>query len=327
MAEVTFSVFSDIHHYPGVFMSNAPQRLRKIHERAVSNHVDFVIQLGDMCHDPKNCKDFIAQYKNWEMPTYFALGNHDQDDGSLEDALEAYGMESGYYFFDRGGFRFIVLDPNYLFDGEKYIHYSHRNYFGHMIPDPFRPEVPDIYNCNLPPEELEWLEQTVMASEYPCVLLSHESLEREYDGIRNMEQFRQLLRRVNKDKKRVFLCINGDNHIDFIRLYEGVYYFSLNSAAIDWIGGRGHDRFPREQTDAYTDLKYTILYEEPIHAIVTLRDQEIFIEGMTSPYYMGVDRETIGADRFDKGRRLRTPNVLNAHILWDDKPLGYYFKK
>ena len=32
MAKVTFSVFSDIHYYPGVFMSNAPERLEKIHE-------------------------------------------------------------------------------------------------------------------------------------------------------------------------------------------------------------------------------------------------------------------------------------------------------
>lgn len=326
MAKVMFSVFSDVHHYPGVFMTDASERLNQIHERAVKNNVDFVIQLGDMCHDPKNCKDFIDAYKNWEMPTYFCLGNHDQDDGSLEDALTAYGMPSNYYCFDCGGFRFVVLDPNYLFDGEKYIHFSHRNYFGHMINDPFRPEVGDIYNCNIPPEEMAWLEDTIMASPYPCVLLSHESLEREYDGIRNIDEFRAVLRRVNKDKKRVFLCINGDTHTDFIRLYEGVYYFSLNSSSMDWIGGEGHGMFPKEQTDRFTDLKYTVLYNEPIHAIVTLEDQEIFIEGMKTDYYLGVDRVRINADRFDKGRRLRTPNVLSEHIIWDDKPLGYYRK-
>ena len=241
-------------------MSDAPARLQKIHERAIENNVDFVIQLGDMCHDPKNCKTFIDSYKNWEMPTYFCLGNHDQDDGSLEDALNAYGMTSNYYYFDKGGFRFIVLDPNYLFDGENYFHFSHRNYFHHMISDPFRPEVPDIYNCNIPPEQMAWLEETVMASPYPCVLFSHESLEREYDGIRNIEEFRMLLQRVNQDKKRVFLCINGDTHTDFIRLYEGVYYFSLNSSSLDWIGGEGHEMFPQEQIEAYSDLKYTILH-------------------------------------------------------------------
>lgn len=135
-----------------------------------------------------------------------------------------------------------------------------------------------------------------------------------------------LLQRVNQDKKRVFLCINGDTHTDFIRLYEGVYYFSLNSSSLDWIGGEGHEMFPKEQIEAYSNLKYTILHNEPIHAIVTLQDREIFIEGMKSDYYLGVDRIRIGADRFDKGRRLRTPNVLSEHIFWDDKPLGYYRK-
>lgn len=325
MREIKFTAFSDIHHYPGVFMTNAEERLEKIHKRAIENNVDFAIQLGDMSHIPAECPDFIKQYKAWEIPTYSVLGNHDQDGGSGEDAVAAYGMPSNYYYFDKGGYRFIVLDANYIFDGERYFHYSHKNYFDYMIKDPFRPEVPDNYNCNLPPEELEWLEDAIMESPYPCVIFSHESLEREYDGIKNMEEFRELVRRVNSDEKRVFLCVNGDTHIDFLRLFEGVYYFALNSCSLDWIGGRGHSAFPKEETDKYTDHKYTILHEEPIHAIITLRNNEIFIEGMHTPYYMGIDRPSIGADRFDKARRMRTPNVLTAHIVWDEHPLSYYF--
>ena len=59
---VKFSVFADIHHYPGVFMSQTPEHLTQIQDRAVREQCDFIIHVGDFTHNPTAEPEFIRQY-------------------------------------------------------------------------------------------------------------------------------------------------------------------------------------------------------------------------------------------------------------------------
>ena len=59
MNKIKFSVFADMHHAPKSFMTNSYERLALIHKRADNENVDFIIQLGDLTHEPSKQMEFI----------------------------------------------------------------------------------------------------------------------------------------------------------------------------------------------------------------------------------------------------------------------------
>ena len=104
MNEIKFCVFTDLHCHPGIFFTDAEKRLDAIIARAESSGAEFIVQLGDLCHAPHERADIIERFESAPLPTYHVLGNHEFEGSTFGQALEAYGLERGYYFFDRGGF-------------------------------------------------------------------------------------------------------------------------------------------------------------------------------------------------------------------------------
>lgn len=306
MNQVKFSVFSDIHHYPGVYYSNAPERLKKIQQRALDQNVDFIIHCGDFCHNPIKYADFVSQYNDFSIPSYHVLGNHDFDELKFEDVIRALGMPDECYYFDKNGFRFIALNDNYLrLDGED-VPYSEGNFYKH-------PKERDY----LSRRQVEWLREVLMSSNNINVILSHGSLSYEDDvagdALKNREDVQNVIREANQTGHRVLLCINGHLHMDFMRIYENVCYLDMNSASWDWMK-ETHDYFPPELAAQYNEITHTVIYNDPIHAIITLTDDgTIEIEGMKSTFFMGVTREAASGNDFD--HLVRTvPEVKSAKI-------------
>ena len=182
-----FLMFSDFHCYPGVFKAGTPEDLRMLQRRAVEESCAFLLHAGDLCHGPELVPELMAVCDNSPLPLYHCLGNHDTDSTSLARTLEYYHMPGGYYFFDEGGYRFIICDPNYyLLDGE-YIHFDLGNYYAH-----------NALRHHMPPEQLAWLEKTITASPWPCILVSHESFERETSGVQNYADVRRIINEANR---------------------------------------------------------------------------------------------------------------------------------
>lgn len=307
MNEIKFSVFGDTQHYPNVFYTNVPERLEKIRQRAVANNVDMVIHVGDFCHGPSKMMDVVEQYHSFPMPVYHTTGNHEYDLNTLEEVIKAYKLKNTYYYFDKKGFRFIVIDTNNMRIDGKLVHYENGNYFK-------VPKNGDV--AAIGKEQMQWIEETVMSSIYPCVIFSHHSLERIDSGLseKEMKELWDMLDRVNSDKQRVLMAINGHHHRDFLRIFKNVAFFDINSAAMEWLA-EPHDKFPKELTDKYSLMAHSLIFSEPIHAIVTLKeDGAIKIEGMKSGYFMNVDAETIGRNTADKVGRICTSEVLSANI-------------
>lgn len=297
---VKFSAFADLHHWSGFYI-NAPDRLAKIQKRAENENVDFIIHLGDFCSESMNSDELLKQYREFNIPSYHIFGNHDNDHAYYMQTLEKFTMPASYYYFDNNGFRFVILDPNYFRIDDEYIHYENSNYFAHG-------------DCRdwLPPAQIDWLEETVMTSPYMCVILSHESFERENDGVKNYMEVRKLIRRANSDKRRVLMCINGHHHKDSLRIIDNVAYFDLNSCSYDWID-KPHNFYPKELCEKHLYMKHTLIYNDPVHAIITLTDDgTIEINGMESTMYMGITKEMTENPPCDKGARRTTPNVLSA---------------
>jgi hypothetical protein len=193
--------------------------------------------------------------------------------------VAAYGVPAEYYYFDKNGFRFIVLNENYYrYEGED-VAYSEGNYYK------FGP-----YRDVISRPQVKWLEETVMSSPYPMVLFSHGSLMLEGAGaIKNREEVQDIFRRAHKNGKRILMCLNGHYHIDYMRIYEHVCYLDINSASMYWLTPP-HHLFPDEFHEKYFGAQSLLIYNDPVHAVITLSEDGHFeIEGMQSSFFHGVD--------------------------------------
>ena len=303
MNEVKFSLFSDLHHYPGVFRSNTPENLFRIQQRAKENNVDFIIHCGDLTHVPAKEREFLSLYNDFEIPSYHCLGNHDTDGTPLAEVLRLYKMPNMWYHFDVKGFRFIVLDTNYLYHEGEYLHFDCGNYYPHGGERDW-----------MPPEELDYLRDTLESAPGPCVLFNHSSFER-CDGVQNRDAVRKVINDANeKHHNRVLLSVNGHFHRDALTILDNVAYFEINSASYDWVE-KAHDKYPPEECAKISLLNHTVCYNDPVHAIVTMReDGEIDIEGMSSTMLYGINREHTENAVYDRMGRPVVPKVSDYHF-------------
>ena len=282
----TFLAFGDLHHYPGEFYDDKRQRWDKIVARSVEENAEFIVGLGDYVHEPQKNGDLARRMMDASKDVYCCLGNHDTEHSPLEYVLPLYRMPHNYYFFDRNGYRFIVLDANYsLIDGE-YLHYN--------------PHVPHYKPGVIPPDQLAWLEQTIDEADSPCVLLSHHSIERP-DGIANRLEVWEMIRRANaKRPHAVMLYINGHHHRDHCTIMRGVCCLDLNSAAYQYINPP-FPRYPAEVLALAHGMAYTMNFSEPLSAVITLEeDSKIHIRGLMGEFLFGLSDADV--EEMDGGR-------------------------
>lgn len=301
-----FLLFSDLHYYPGVFMGGTWEDLKLLQKRAEEENCDFIIHAGDFCHGPSQASDYTKAYNDFHIPSYHVMGNHDTDNTPYEETLKLYHMPDGHYFFDRDGYRMIAADTNYYCVDGEYVHFSMSNYFK------FGP-----YRDHMPPEQLKWLEETIDSSPYPCIIFNHSSFEREPDGVKNQKAVREIINRANKKRPRsVLMCINGHFHRDHIRILDQVCYMEINSASFEWVSN-AHDHFPAELKEQYNLIDHTVIYNDPLFAIVTVEGNQITIQGTESSMFMGIGREDTPNPPFDKCGRPVMPRVQSARICLD----------
>lgn len=306
---IKFTAFADIHHNPSQFMTDAPGRLAKIQARALREKVDCVVELGDFCHGPAHHPDFVKQFAAFGIPSYHVIGNHDCDQNSYAATLAAYHLACSHYTFDVKGFRFVVLDTNYLTEGDG--HFENGNQY----------KQPDGERGYVSAEQIPWFRKTLMESPFPCIVLSHQSLERESVGVGNLPALRRIINEANRAAPhRVVLCINGHFHRNFLRLLDGVAYLDLNSASYDWIStGKRVTCYPPELCAKYKLIDHQVIWNDPIHAVITLgRDGGLKIDGMKSDFYHGLTPQQLtGSPLYDRCGRPCECEVLSASIrLW-----------
>lgn len=269
--QVKFGVMTDLHHG---LMHDAPWRLSIFLDSCLEKNVDFIIQLGDFCDyqlSETQQNAVVIPYNKFPRPSYHVLGNHDMDLCSKEEILKLLGSPSPYYSFDCNGYHFIVLDCNYYFEGGTYLHYCNGNY-----------KKEHEYDCYLPLEELQWLEEDLKMTSLPTILFSHQCLKEEVHGLNNGRQLRQIIQRSGK---KVKLAINGHNHMDDLQMLEEVLYMNLNSISNQWLGEEySTKRYGKPYDKKFPCLKMTAPYQDPLFAIITADEKSIDIQGVESKY-------------------------------------------
>ncbi|MBQ9803541.1 MAG: metallophosphoesterase [Lentisphaeria bacterium] len=306
MAEVKFLVFADLHHYPGVFYTEARKRLAQIMQRADDEKVDFAVSLGDFNHSVKTFPEIFDDLKNYSTKLYHTLGNHDTDGAALSDALEYYHMPAEYYYFDVNGFRFIVLDTNYYDSSCGQIHFQYRNYF----------DFPRTRET-MPQKQMDFLKDAIATAPGQCILFSHASLERHHEGgggTANQPQIREIIRQANANGRKVVLSCNGHHHRDNIRILDNVAYFDVNSASFDWLS-KPHELYPEELRKQNELIDHQATFQDALSAIVTVNDDgTIKIDGCKSSFLYGVTREMSPNPICDGSGRPCVAEIQSAHF-------------
>ena len=297
-----FFMFADFHYAPGIFMGGTPEALAAFQKRAEDEGCEFIIHAGDLCNCCEKHRFLIDAYNGFHIPSYHVLGNHDADLVTYEEALTYYRMPNGYYYFDHGGYRIVVLNPNYYRHEGEYINFSKGNYIKH---GPERDWIP--------PEQLAWLKETIATAEGPCILISHESFERP-DGVKNRDEVRAVINEANARRAHsVLACINGHYHRDHREIIDGVLYWEVNATTYDWLERR-HDLYPPELCEKITSLSHTVAYNDPLSAVVTVEGTTFRVEGTESTMFMGITREMTGCPSLDPAGRSVVPRITSFEV-------------
>lgn len=314
-----FCLFADIHYYPGVYPHDSVSYLERIIDRAKHENVDFIMHLGDFAHEPKNCQDYVDRYNNCGLPAYHVLGNHDCDGNTYEETLNSFRIDKGHYYFDRNGWRFVILDTNYCCLDGRFFHYSLANYPGHHLywKTHDRKELAghSLSDTRVPPEQLKWFADVVEQSPYPCVVASHASFERA-NGSPDSAAVRKIINEANRRHPgRIRLVLNGHHHRDHVRVLENVIYMDVNSANYDWFL-KTHDRYPAEYIKKWSNIRHCIFWDDPISAIVTLHPSgRIQVKGESSRFHMGISPARVGNSPIDRAGRATSPNIQSFDIM------------
>ncbi len=294
-----FLLFSDFHCLPGVFKAGDMEALRFLQRRAEEENCSVILHAGDLTHGPSLCPEIAEAYNAFHIFSLHTMGNHDADKTPYPETLRQYGLTRGHYHLDIRGYRFIFCDTNYLRNADgSFTHYSEENYVG---------RAPD--KDWLPPDQLRWLEGLVNNSADPCVILSHQSFEREADGVQNYAEVRRIINEANRRRPHsVLLCINGHNHRSNVRILDGVCYMEMPAACFDFVPRR-HALFPAELEQRYARIANTVVFNEPLYAIVELEGTTIRVRGAHTAMFLGVTTGMTGNKIFDSSGRMLTPEV------------------
>ena len=301
--QITFSLFSDLHWRKGDW-SQCEGRLDAILGRAAREKAEFVIHCGDFCHDVAAARDMIARYAAAPVPAWHVMGNHEfENSSSLAEVLSAFGMERNFYAFDVRSFRFVALDTNY--------HHSPDGTVKHYA-DESAWEKCHQQELLLPPEQEEFLIESIAAAPGPVCVFSHGSFLRppEAGGIAGGAA---IVRRAGEARGgRPVMWFNGHYHRNALFLRDGMAFMEVNTTTSLWTD-ETHSAFPPELMAREPTACHSILFSDPVHAIVRLStDGEVEIEGQRGGWFMGVSPVSLGIDATDRFGLPPDPNVLSA---------------
>jgi 3',5'-cyclic AMP phosphodiesterase CpdA len=222
----TFGMFTDVHYaaIPDNGTRKYSQSLEKLNQcidTMNQQKVDFLIELGDfkdmpVSADSKTTLGFLSviekAFSRFQGDRYHVLGNHDEDCISKKQFYSIarnsrISPEKTYYSFQKGGYRFVVLDACFDSTGNAYDK-------GNFI----------WSDTNIPSEELKWLGEELKNSKFPVIVFVHQPLNGNTKvSVSNGEKVRAVLEK----SKKVRCVFQGHDHKGGYELINGIHYYTL----------------------------------------------------------------------------------------------------
>lgn len=263
---LTFGIVSDVHKD---LMPDADERLQTFIDQAQKRDVDFIIQMGDFCFADSKNRDFLNIWESFRKPKYHVLGNHDMDKNSKQEAMDFWGMPKTYYSCDIGGYHFIVLDANFLYQNGEFIDYKNANFY-----------VDSSIRTFIDTEQIEWFKADMESTKLPTLVFCHQSL---WHGVKNREKLQEIMESYSD---KVICSLNGHNHTDYHFKKNEIDYLGINSMSYQWTQEHTtKNRFEKGLYNKYPNLEHIAGYKDPLYAFATLNAKGTMkIEGVKSEW-------------------------------------------
>ena len=184
--------------------------------------VDFAIELGDLKDLTRNSGETMVRLEEVESvfarfagARYHVAGNHDFDCLTPDEFFsrtpnDGKTTKTGWYSFERGGVRFVVLNACFTASMEPYCRCNPWD------------------DANVPPNELAWLEGELAAARGHVVVFCHQRIDDAPDQdlvIKNAAKVRDVLERSGK----VRAVVMGHDHAGGVSTINGIPYYTLRA--------------------------------------------------------------------------------------------------
>jgi calcineurin-like phosphoesterase family protein len=284
-----FGICADIHKD---IMHDSDERLQTFIDKASARDLDFIIQLGDFCRPYDYNRKFLSIWNSYPGKKFHVIGNHEMDGGfSRKDVIRFWNIPEQYYSFNSNGFHIIVLDGN------------DKNHSKHRAAG---------YARYIGDKQIKWLKKDLKSTHLPCLVFSHQSLEKNRDGIENREQIRALLEAENSaaGATKIVACFSGHHHTDYATNINGIYYIQINSMSYKWMGKDWQVvRYSKAIDEKYPYIKFTAPFKDPLFAFVEINAENLKIEGKKSTF--------VGITPKEMGYPERPPNNPVTSVISD----------
>ena len=235
---VRFGLVTDC-HYADIPLAHRPmpigdasyrESLSKLAEAvAVFNreNVDFEIELGDFKDRGPTKAETLGYLDRIERtfagfvgPRYHVFGNHDFDLLTADEFLarvENTGItkSSGYYAFECGGVKFIVLDGCYNAKNE-----------------PYAPDNWEWDDARVPQFEIAWLKDELSDAKGDVIVFTHQRLDVEAEP-RHLMKNADELRTIFEASGKVRAVFTGHQHSGGGSVMNGIVYYSLRGLVLN----------------------------------------------------------------------------------------------
>ncbi len=223
---ISFGLVADTHYgdfddtpRPRFFRSSLPN-MGETAEMFEQEKVDFAVHLGDVIQESRSRTTSLAwlaamdeQFRKYTGERHYLMGNHDLGDLSKADFIGATSgaFKASNYYFDHGGFRFIVIDANYR---EDEVSYDRGNF-----------SWADTY---VPQRQVVWISRTIdraRALGLKVILFSHQC----FDDVSTDHRIGNAveLRTMFGYKGNVVAVFYGHRHAGGYYQFNGVHYFGI----------------------------------------------------------------------------------------------------
>lgn len=275
--KVKFLLFADLHYD---IMPDADERLSAILKQAKRQKVDFILELGDFMPAIPQNRSWKDRLDACDIPIYHTLGNHDIDGNDKQTYMDYWGIPSSYYYFDKGRFRFIVLDSDFFLDKDGLTKPYDKGNYG---------RVEESDRNKYSKEELIWLKNLLQDKTRIPVLFSHAPINDQYSEVVLNKEIHTLIVDARKRGTRIAMVFGGHMHSDNYHLVDGIHYMQVNSISNIWGGAKfvNTERYAVSTYQKYPSLKYVIPYQDPLYAIVEMNSKgKIKVNGVESSYVL-----------------------------------------